>query len=377
MNLIKILLLQVLMLLFTPPAYARRVAECGVERYKSQISPACGVEFYNIGRSPECGDEVYNVGPDMSCPGSQPEVIERVKGRHSGSCGQIKCSDGRRTVLLSCTEPSPPQPLSVKPLGSIAGPFEMNCIRDAVPAQCEMAQFGVALYKECRAQNHGIQSYNSCARAEFGVAEYHDCAIRKTTDELVEYLGDVEPHVDVYGYNLISSHGDFMKVQSKPALGCFITKYSQDPLYSEIIKDLKFYFSSAYRELFDEKTFHTEYCQSLATSSQIPNIESSECAESSKEGVCFHVNAYRASKQWLRSNAEEVSLLQKDIAARIKARACRDHRDQRFCYPDEDDPRNTPIAEIPSADLRNRLTLAFNAIQRHLQKDQQFQILGR
>jgi hypothetical protein len=59
------------------------------------------------------------------------------------------------------------------------------------------------------------------------------------------------------------------------------------------------------------------------------------------------VNAYRTSKQWLNSHAEEISLLQEDIVARTRA------------------------------ELRNRMTISLNAIQGHLQKDQQFQLLGR
>jgi hypothetical protein len=344
MNLIKILLLQVLMLLFTPPAYARRVAECGVERYKSKSDPVCGAQ-YQLRRSPACEVEHYNEGLDMSCPGSQPEEAENLSGR-TYSCSGFICSDGRRMTNFACTPGGPSDPTNVKPLHTVMGYYSMTCIKDAVPARCAQPQFG-AVYKECRAPSHDVEFYHVCEREEFGADEYKDCAIRKTTDELVDYLGHIEPHIDMYGYNLISSHGDFMKVQGKPALGCFIAKYVKESYYSEIVEDLKNYFSSTYQETFDEKTFHPEFCQSLATSSQIPNIESTSCAESNREGACYHVNAYRTSKQWLNSHAEEISLLQEDIVARTRA------------------------------ELRNRMTISLNAIQGHLQKDQQFQLLGR
>lgn len=289
-----------LFLSICPPSFAavRRVQECGVESYVSKADPVCGVASYSLAHSPKCGVEKYNQKKSKDCPGyiSGETVVYNPNTCPAG----YQFVENKR-VPRACSSESNNHLFNCYDLMAV-------CTRAEVVRTCRLDKFGVESYNACRDPANGIESYQTCARPEFGVATFNECEIRKTEAELVAYIQNIDPNIDVMGASLLRNAASLLQLDgNETALACYIKRWDSDPLYSDVIGDLKAQFPALFGVAYDPSSYDCSGQQTLS-------LPTDTCSDTTPR--CKFQTAYKASLDFLESNKAEVAALMDDVVAR-------------------------------------------------------------
>ena len=302
------------------PVAARsgRFPICGIESYKSRPDPVCGVQSYKSSRSAVCGVESYNERADLGCPGSIPEDVKEIvtsgsktnSAERPAACpagyAQIGENQHKKKDYLSCRRGDCP----FNEVEYVAT-WTRTCRREAYAASCRRPEFGVERYAECRHENHGVEAYKTCARSEFGVAAYKSCSYYMNADEMRRFLAERVPMVNFMAETLLSSRGNFYAEESdEVGLACTIKMFANDPLYQDIVQQLKTIFTTRFGLDVDARD---DNCDEV-----VPEfaIEAMTCEPSDNSRRCRAWRSYTASKRWLTVTREDAANLAADIAAR-------------------------------------------------------------
>jgi hypothetical protein len=280
-----------------PPSFAspRRVEECGVERYAAKADPSCGVKSYRSARDKDCGVELYNTGFSTDCPGGSTQDIYEM-----GAVGN--CRPGYTKKLLRTEGNSDfERPFVIRIYG---------CVRPEIKTACRLSEFGVERYNECRNPKFGIEEYNTCERPDFGVALYKECEIRKTRMELTTYIQNLDQNLDIMGVALLTNEANLLKSEgSEVGLACFIKRWNLDPLYTDLVTELKTQFLALFGVSYEPNNYD---CSNQA---QV-NIPISSCDANDATAQCKALRAYKAARAYLETNKAEVAALIDDFVAR-------------------------------------------------------------
>lgn len=253
-----------------------RASFCGVESYNTRTDSSCGVASYKEKRSDACGPESYNVQASLSCPGSERGglvVSADLRGRrtnasvfwrngsaiHGGEnpivfvgngfsvqnwgVANVSGSSGafgraKESSAWSCK-------MSWSTLSTQWGDHEgisggLACTAKDIVKTCAKPEFGVAEWKSCRSADHGVESYATCSKPEFGVASYRSCSFYKNPEEVAAFIQATNETIQT---NLIiypNRKADlFSRANEEGAFACLIRKYLVDPMYEDVVKDLR------------------------------------------------------------------------------------------------------------------------------------------
>ena len=277
-------------------ASPRRVEECGVERYIAKADPSCGVRSYLPARDPICGVEVYNTGFSTDCPGGSTQDVYELNST-VGNCRRGYTKKLLRTEVNHDHE----RPITIRIYG---------CVRPEIKTACRLSEFGVERYNECRNPKFGIEEYNTCERPDFGVALYKECEIRKTRLELATYIQNLDQNLDVMGVALLTNEANLLKSEgSEVGLACFINRWNLDPLYTDLVTELKIQFSALFGVNYNPNKYD---CSNQA---QV-DIPATACDANDTTPRCRALRAYTAARTYLELNKAEVAALIDDFLAR-------------------------------------------------------------
>ena len=309
-------------LLISPVAYAKtaplveksqlaskEVKECGVESWESETSPLCG-SVYKTDSGAVCGEK------------TKSRLIEN----HHPSLG-VRCT---------------------KVASGFQGPTEYN--RDCT-TQCRLfgdlrvqetdrSSFGPSLnisyncigYGRCQHESFGVAYDLSCAREEFGVKKYKTCPILKTTSELETFVTTTKALIPSHSILLAQFKSNFLFESKQQKLStCFIERYSTDPLYEDIIVDLKATYSAIFGEEYESGIFdctNSEYTPSFvyeefncnnfgSVESLNEALESDTSAQATRfKDVCSNKIYYDSYRRWFLDSIAEVDKLLNDVVAK-------------------------------------------------------------
>lgn len=257
----------------------REAPECGIKDYKSKEDILCGVQSYNRAREKVCGAERFNAGTDMTCPGAW---VEQKKIKE-----EVPCEGDR-------------------PKGSCYRTYQVAINH---PATCEAERFGVKTWKECEDKSFGVAHYNICAHEEFGVKTFNSCNIRKTRQELEIYIQSRNADINLNGSLLLANQTLLIK-QSRSAetLACFIEKYADNPLATDVMNDLLANF---------EIVTGKEYSKDLAINcEEVRSLtENYSCDEDFASDMCKTKRSLDAANKYFKENIKEIMLLSFDVVA--------------------------------------------------------------
>lgn len=309
-----------------PPSLAtlRRAEECGVESHVSKADPACGEPTYNSARSAVCGVELYKQIKSKACPGYiGPDRRETVDALCPKGYKETDVREQKETQCVYYPNPSSsyflisysPQALLAQAGGSRGGCSTTTtryrtCVRPEAIQTCRLQDPGnVERYNVCRNLAHGIESYQTCERPEFGVAAYKECEIRKTKTELIAYISNLEPNIDVMGVALVQNAGNIWKLSGNEiALACYIKRWDSDPLYKDVLDDLKtVQFPALFGVAYNPNNYDCSNPPPL-------NVATESCSDGTPR--CKFQTAYNAALKFFETNKAEVAALLDDIVAR-------------------------------------------------------------
>jgi hypothetical protein len=300
------------------PARTEPNQMCGVESYRAIEDAACGVALYSVKESAACGVASYNQRTSMACPGSIPAGDANVVT--TGGCsrgdapgpGGCPGGYGDRGVAQATTECSSHAGHGDPIVRTVVTRQERACRRDDAPQTCRLPQFGVERFNACRHASHGVERYNTCALPQFGVAAYKSCTFYLTPEQAREYVKSHAQLVDYMGQQMLTGRGHFHAFKSdQNGLGCAIRKYGDDPLYADVVADLKTIFSV---------TFGVEYATAHLDCGgggvvDIDSVDASTCPDADVTNVCKAWRTYYGAKRWLTVTQTDAAHLLGDIGA--------------------------------------------------------------
>lgn len=300
------------------PLLTDRASFCGVESYASKADPACGVALYREDRSAACGVQAYNARADMSCPGSITEH------RYDATVGYDSCNSKNPGEPAGCNGGYVDEGIGDTTRSCRVGrPQDGNwetfvvararhCHRPQYAATCRKPEFGVEAYNSCRHANHGVERYNTCALPQFGVATYKACSFYLKPEETSRFLTERTNSVAQNAMSLVNGRGIFAtESQDEVALACLIKAYDGDPLYAEIVTDLKSKFVTTTGLIYDAVRYDCKYAQPASP------IESYSCPDSSASNKCRAWRIWAWAKNWLEVTRQDASHVKGDVGARL------------------------------------------------------------
>ncbi len=256
-----------------------RAPECGVESYNTRAEALCGVLAYNTIENPVCGVAEYNSGRGDVCG------VEAWNSRHDcGVCGRPHPTAGCRQCA-----------------NSAFGVASYN--------SCVNEQFGARRYNACSRPEFGVQQYNSCTRPEFGVAQYRECSLSKTTGELTEYLSATPEQIRLYSTQMTRWKGIYYsETGNELGLGCTIKRYTSDPLYQEIVIEIRQKFTAIFHH---EPSPTKDYCSQTAAATG----EVMPCDNADQSPKCVASKSYFEMHSDLLATKSNLALLRSEIVA--------------------------------------------------------------
>ena len=140
--------------------------------------------------------------------------------------------------------------------------------------------FGVLKRIKLVIMQHSELSIKVVEKAEFGVEEYNTCAIRKTKFELSVFLESIKPYIKRNTIEMSKAQINYLFNSGlKEQTSCLIKRWSDDPLYEDVVSDMKNTFSASFGDEYKKdayacdgvrsdlvKTPETEICEDLKCS---------------------------------------------------------------------------------------------------------------
>lgn len=281
-----------------PEASARRVEECGVEYYDYQRASSCPAESFFVARTQACGVEQFNAKRDKSCPGYLSRDVTTRSGRGSAA---VSCPSGYRETGRSqsggCAECNKPQNHPVT--------TTVTCERAEFVPTCRLQAFGVESFKSCRHSSHGVEVYTACVQLPI----FNDCAILKTRTELDAFLQEKERSIPVTGRLLVSNQGLVASLSGNAdALACLIKTWESDPLYTDIVDQLRGNF---------QNLTGRGYTPDSCTGQSNPTFS---CAPGDTSEICRAQFAVADARSYFLEVSGEVAALRDDVVPRNESR---------------------------------------------------------
>ncbi len=192
---------------------------CGVERYVSHTNDnRCPVDLYQSIADSAC-NEIFKSKQDGKICGYD-------LGHGSSRCDPAPGSH------------NPPLQTAPDPERGCPGGYVLTKV--PTPKTCRDKSFGHEGWEFCRSPSHPAESYQTCERPEFGVKNYKTCSFYKTPEELDAYIDATKESLEEFRSALPDRQGQlFALLKSENGLGCTITKYLNNPDYTEVVNDLK------------------------------------------------------------------------------------------------------------------------------------------
>lgn len=277
---------------------------CGVKRYNEREDKACG-SIYLSKASSRCGVDSYKSKKSKACPGyvsfhekreygdknSNPGCPKGYKPVHRENIYENKTSRSREGSGVS-------KKVHVRDM--------VVCHRAEVKKSCRRKEHGIAAYKTCRHSSHGLERYKACERPENGVAEYKKCEFYKNPTEAMAFAGLVERDIPMMRDNIVIHRGNFYAAaRNERALGNFIKKYDEDPLYKEAVANLKLKFGSIFGLPYTATNYNS--------SDQDIKIETFKCVEGDTSGICRSAWGYQITYMWFTENISDLILVRDEM----------------------------------------------------------------
>lgn len=150
-------------------------------------------------------------------------------------------------------------------------------------------------------------------KPEYGIEKFESCDIKKTTDELNEYIAQNKVSIANDGKDLLQFQSNFYSEEKNQiAMGCLISNYQSDAIYSGLTIELKTQFQNAFSIVFDSSAFTADVCAQPQASS----IQLATCADSDTSTKCGNLRRYRDNLALLQAKKVEILDLKNDVVPR-------------------------------------------------------------
>jgi len=300
----KVLFVTVLLGLFVSSnLYARRIPECGIERYETRRDPICG-NLYKEKRTRHCGVESYNWRWSWKCPGGRQEK-RRTWSNCNGTayCGEAGYELIRRERGHICY---------ARPRSGDHYSSDAICIRPEITKYCSHPDFGVKNYNLCRSRSHGFEQYKECEDPSFG-AIYNDCEVTKDKAELTEYIETMENLAESLVLAYAAGTSNYLAlIKAEKALGCTILKYEENDQAS-VANTLADKYFIVFSRPYEASQFNRDYCMDYEPS--IPSLDEAGC-ENISSVECNTLQSIESSRESIiRETSLIMTLLQEPVSA--------------------------------------------------------------
>ena len=247
-------------LLFFTNAYSlekksERHEICGVKLYEKDRGPVCKeAERFNEGKHKDCG-EIYHERTSSICG-------FKYHNKKTAACGEISRTKYSNAIPNGVHCDRVTKDLLIVPGISTQTYtcFVYNSCEHAshgtYDLPCRHESFGVETYESCPHSSYGVDIWKSCRHESFGVEEYATCEMYKTPEQLEIYISETLNSIDLY-LALLPERKSLLlsSLKQRKELWCLGDRYSDNPLYDEVVEDIKDVFFNTFGVPYDESTY--------------------------------------------------------------------------------------------------------------------------
>lgn len=277
---------------------------CGVELYKEREDRICG-EIYVRKPTSVCGVGLWKSCKSKRCKDSVEYDEYRVNHQDKKGLG---CKDGYdlrnvEAVYQTITAKGGPEKGESS---RVRVGYSGMCVQDEDLKSCRKDFCGVEAYKKCRHRSHGLEGYGKCRRANFGVEKYKECEFYKNPEQALVFAERIRSDMPMMATHLFIHKGNYYAhTRNYLALVCHIKRYDGDPLYPEVIQDLKLKFQAIYGKPYSP---NLEECEG-----KTEDISKIECEADDNSPRCQSAFGYRAAWTWFTENILDLGLIIQDL----------------------------------------------------------------